>query len=130
MQIEITMLGWSIALGLAGVLLAGAMATQQRGLRWNASNRDGPVPPVTGAAARAARASANFLETFVFFAAAALAVALTHRETADTALGTQVYFWARLAYLPIYIIGIPYLRTAVYAVSLWGLLQLIEALLP
>jgi uncharacterized MAPEG superfamily protein len=66
---------------------------------------------------------------FVFFAAMAIAVVLTQRNDAHTALGAEVYFWARLAYLPIYLIGIPYLRTAVYAVSLWGLLQLLEALL-
>lgn len=129
MQTEITMLAWSVVLGLGGVLLAGGMVTRQRGLKWNASNRDGPAPPVTGAAARASRASANFLETFAFFAAAALAVVLTGRSTEHTALGAQVYFWARFAYLPIYIVGIPYLRTAVYAVSLWGVLQLLEALL-
>ena len=29
--------------------------------------------------------------------------------------------------MPVYIIGIPYVRTLVWAVSLWGLLQLIEA---
>src|SRR6266576_1718924 len=82
MQTELTMLGWSIALGLAGVLLAAGMTTGQRGLRWNVSNRDGTAPPITGAAARATRASSNFLETFVFFAAAALAVALTNRGSA------------------------------------------------
>ena len=38
------------------------------------------------------------------------------------------YFWARLVYLPIYLAGIPYLRTAVWAVSLWGMLQVLEAL--
>jgi uncharacterized MAPEG superfamily protein len=31
-------------------------------------------------------------------------------------------------YLPIYLIGIPYLRTVVWAISLWGILQLLEAL--
>jgi len=39
------------------------------------------------------------------------------------------HFWARLVYLPIYLAGIPYLRTAVWAVSLWGILQVLEALL-
>ena len=43
------------------------------------------------------RASRNFLETFPFFAAAVLAVVLTQRTSPETALGAQVYFWARLA---------------------------------
>jgi uncharacterized MAPEG superfamily protein len=128
MAIEIKWLAWSIALGLAYVLIAATLATQQRGLKWNASNRDGELKPLTGAAARAARANGNFLETFPFFAAAVLAVVLTKTNTAHTAFGAGLYFWARLAYLPIYIAGIPYLRTVVWAVSFWGLLQLLEAL--
>ena len=128
MTIEIKWLAWSIALGLAYVLIAATLGTQQRGLKWNASNRDGELKALTGAAARAARANANFLETFPFFAAAVLAVVLTKTNTAHTAFGAALYFWARLAYLPIYIVGIPYLRTVVWAVSFWGLLQLLEAL--
>jgi uncharacterized MAPEG superfamily protein len=62
------------------------------------------------------------------FAAAVLAVVLTKTNTAHTGFGAELYFWARLAYLPIYIVGIPYLRTVVWAVSFWGLLQLLEAL--
>jgi uncharacterized MAPEG superfamily protein len=128
MAIEIKWLAWSIALGLAYVLIAATLGTQQRGLKWNASNRDGELKALPGAAARAARANANFLETFPFFAAAVLAVVLTKTNTAHTAFGAALYFWARLAYLPIYIVGIPYLRTVVWAVSFWGLLQLLEAL--
>ncbi len=125
----IRMLAWSVLLGLAYVFVAAGLATQQRGLKWNAGNRDGATPPLTGAAARAARANANFLETFGFFAAAVLAVAVTNRETPHAALGAEIYFWARLVYLPIYLAGIPYVRTAVWAASLWGMLQVLEALL-
>lgn len=128
MSLEIQMLAWSIALGLAHVLLGALLMTMQRGLKWNAGARDGEAKPLTGVAARLDRASRNFLETFPFFAAAVLAVVVTDRMSADTAGGAQVYFWARLAYLPIYAAGIPYLRTLVWAVSLWGLLQLLWAL--
>jgi uncharacterized MAPEG superfamily protein len=128
MVIEIKWLAWSIALGLAYVLIAATFATQQRGLGWNASNRDGEPKPLTGAAARAVRANANFLETFPFFAAAVLAVVFTKTNTLHTAFGAELYFWGRLAYLPIYIIGIPYVRTVAWVVSFWGLLQVLEAL--
>ena len=57
-----------------------------------------------------------------------LAVVLIQRANADTALGAQLYFRARLAYVPIHAAGIPYLRTLVWAVSIWGLLQLLWAL--
>jgi uncharacterized MAPEG superfamily protein len=122
------MLALSIILGFGYVFIASGLATRQRGLKWNAGNRDGTASPLTGIAARAARANANFLETFVFFAAAVLAVTVTNRQTPHTALGAELYFWARLFYLPIYLAGIPYVRTAVWAVSLWGMLQVVEAL--
>lgn len=128
MTIELKMLGWSIVLGLAYVLIAATLATYQRGLKWNAGNRDGDAKPLTGAAARADRASRNFLETFVFFAAAVLAVEFARRNSGSTALGAQIYFWARVAYWPIYAVGIPYLRTVVWAIAFWGLLQVLEGL--
>ena len=125
---ELKLLCWSIVLGLVHVLVAAILGTQQRGLMWNAGNRDGELKPLTGFAARASRASTNFLETFPFFAAAILAVVAAGRASSHTALGAEIYFWARLAYLPTYIVGIPYLRTLIWAASLWGLLQLVEAL--
>lgn len=128
MTIEIQMLAWSIALGLVHVLLGATLMTAQRGLKWNAGARDGEAKPLTGVAARVDRALRNFLETFPFFAAAALAVVLTQRTSPETALGAQVYFWARLAYIPLYAAGVPYVRTLVWAASLWGLLQLLWAL--
>jgi uncharacterized MAPEG superfamily protein len=128
MPMELRMLGASIALGLVYVLAAAALGTVQRGLKWNAGNRDGTALPLTGMAGRASRANANFLETFAFFAAAVIAVVVGGRTNAHTALGTQVYFWARLAYLPVYLIGIPYLRTAIWATAFWGMLQVLEAL--
>lgn len=128
MTIEIQMLAWAIALGLAHVLVGAALMTRQRGLEWNTGARDGEARPLTGVAARMDRGLRNFLETFPFFAAAVLAVVLTERTSADTALGAQIYFWARLAYVPLYALGIPYLRTLVWAVSLYGLLQVLLAL--
>ncbi|HLW23566.1 MAG TPA: MAPEG family protein [Steroidobacteraceae bacterium] len=126
---ELRTLGWATILGLAYVLTAAAFATQQRGLRWNAGNRDGEVKPLSGAAARAARANHNFLETFPFFAAATLAVVLAQRSSAHTAFAAQLYLWARAAYLPIYLIGIPYVRTLVWAAAFWAVLQMLGALL-
>lgn len=129
MTSELWWLGWSVALGLAHVLVAAGFGTWQRGLRWNAGNRDGDRQPLNKYAARADRASRNFLETFVFFAAATLAVVVAGKDGAHTVMAAELYFWARLVYLPVYIVGIPYLRTAVWVVAFWGILQMLEALL-
>jgi len=128
MSIELKMLTWSICLGILYVLVAASLSSAQRGLAWNVGNRDAEVKPLFGPAGRANRAVRNFLETFAFFAAAVLAVMVAQRQSAHTALGAELYFFGRLAYLPIYIIGIPLLRTLAWAVSLFGLLMLLAAL--
>jgi uncharacterized MAPEG superfamily protein len=129
MTIDLKMLGWSVVLGIVYVMVAATLMTQQRGLKWNAGARDGESKPLTGIAARAARASANFLETFPFFAALVLAVVIAGKNDHHSALGTELYFWARAAYLPIYLLGIPYLRSLVWALSLIGILHLLPPLL-
>lgn len=69
------------------------------------------------------------IETFAFFAAAVLAVVLAQRTNATTALGVQLYFWARVAYLPVYVIGIPYVRTLIWTVSVVGIVMVLSGLL-
>lgn len=128
MPVEIQMLAWSVLLGVGQLFLAAALMTSQRGVKWNASARDGDPPPLTGAAARADRALRNFLETFPFFAAAAVAVVATGSSDALTALGAQLWFWARLAYVPLYLAGIPYVRSLVWALALAGMLLVLSGL--
>jgi uncharacterized MAPEG superfamily protein len=40
-----------------------------------------------------------------------------------------LFFWGRLAYAPVYVIGIPWLRTGLWGVSFVGLLQILQQLL-
>ena len=125
MAFELQMLAWAIVLGLVHLAIAATLATQQRGLAWNAGPRDGDPKPLTGVAARMDRALHNFRETFGFFAVAVLMVALTNRFNAHTALGAQIYFWARVVYVPVYAAGIPYLRTLVWAAATAGLVMVL-----
>jgi uncharacterized MAPEG superfamily protein len=43
-------------------------------------------------------------------------------------LGAQVFIWARLVYLPVYILGITYLRSAVWVAGIVGLAMMVLAL--
>ena len=128
MTIEIQMLAWAIALGVLQLLTAATLSSLQRGAKWAVHARDGVAPPLTGVAARMDRAFGNFVETFPFFAAAVLAVLVSDQSNATSALGAQLYFWARVAYLPLYAAGVPYLRTLVWTVSLIGLVMVLAAL--
>ncbi len=126
---ETRMLAWAIVLGLVHVAIAAVMATKDSGVAYNMSARDTPAPPVTATTARLQRASKNFLETFGFFAAAVLLVTALGTQSAMTALGAQIYFWARLVYLPVYAAGIPVLRSLVWTVSIVGLIMVLAAAL-
>jgi uncharacterized MAPEG superfamily protein len=128
MTTELTMLVWSVVLGLVQIALAATCSVGQRGLGWAAGARDGVAPALTGVAARLDRARANFLETFPFFIAVVLAAYLLQRHSGMTVLGAQIYFWARLVYVPIYAAGIPYLRTLIWAASIVGIVLLLAAL--
>lgn len=121
LNLELRMLALAIVLGVVHLLAAAIAMTRQRGAKWNTSARDGTPAPLTGIAARLERAFRNFLETFAFFAAALLAVVLMHRTGYWSALAVQLYFWARVVYLPLYAFGVPYLRSAAWAVSMVGI---------
>jgi uncharacterized MAPEG superfamily protein len=128
MTTELCMLMWSVVLGLILVAIAATCSVGQRGLGWAASPRDEVKPPLSGIGGRLDRARANFLETFPLFVAVVLAAHLLQRHDNMTVLGAQLYFWARLVYVPVYAAGIPYLRTLVWAVSIVGIVLLLVAL--
>ena len=128
MSIELTMLAWAIVLGVVQILIAATFSTRQRGLMWNAGPRDGVPAPLVGIAGRLDRASGNFLETFVFFAVAIVMLSFLHKGNEHSALGAQLYFWARVAYLPVYAAGIPFVRTLIWAVALVGLVLVVVPL--
>ena len=128
MGIELKFLVWAIVLGLVQLLLADALVTRQRGLAWNTGPRDSS-PPLTGVAGRSERAYRNFLETFPFFAAAVLAVTVAGRADENSALGVQLYFWARVAYVPLYLGALRYVRSLAWVVSMAGLALVLSPLL-
>ncbi|MEO6799109.1 MAG: MAPEG family protein [Rhodanobacter sp.] len=128
MTTELCMLVWSVVLGLVQIALAASGSVAQRGLDWAAGARDGNPATLTGISARLDRARHNFLETFPLFAAAVLVAFALQRHTGMTILGAQLYFWARLVYVPVYAAGTPYLRTLVWAVSIVGIALVLAAL--
>jgi uncharacterized MAPEG superfamily protein len=128
-SIEIQMLCWSVVLGLVQLAVATTMATLNQGLPYNLSPRDAAPPAVTTVTARLLRAFGNFRETFVYFAVAVLVVTSMAKNSPSSALGAQIYFWSRVAYVPVYAAGIPVLRTLIWAASIVGLVMVLLATL-
>lgn len=120
MKPELMLLVWSVLLTFLQMLVAVGTASLQVGLPALTGNREG-LPVLTGWAGRAQRAHRNMLESLVLFAAVVLVAAVTDKTNSITLLGAQLYFWARLGYAVVYFVGIPWVRTLVWLVSVVGI---------
>jgi uncharacterized MAPEG superfamily protein len=128
-SIEIDLIGWSVVLLLIHIAVQGAFAIPERGLAWNAGPRDDARPATGRMAGRAARTLANFKETYPAFIALALALAVTGRAGGVGETGSWLWLGARIVYLPLYLLGVPWLRTLAYGASLVGLIMMLSRVL-
>ena len=128
MSPELKYLLFSVVLTFVQVLIAAMAANQVVGLTTLAGNRD-DLPVMSGFAGRAKRAHLNMLENMVLFSALVLIAVVAQKTNAMTALGALIFFWARLLYAVIYLIGIPWLRTLVWFVSVIGMAMIAWVLL-
>ena len=124
---ELKYLAWSIVLGLVHAIATGQFTTSQKGAAYAMSSRD-VQQPLEGVGARVERAFENYMQTFPFFAAAVLAAHAAGRHSGVTAGGAALYFWCRLAYVPVYAFGIPVVRTVLFLGGVVGIGMLLWAL--
>lgn len=106
---------------LITVVVGGAIRNQEwtkEGRQIGLGNRDN-LKDATPMGGRAERAAKNSIEAAVFFVPLAL-VANAAGMDAEVMLGAQIAFWARIAYVPIYIAGIKYLRSLVWIIGVVG----------
>ena len=129
LPLELTLLGWSVVLLVVAILLQGQLATRELGVGWNAGPRDGDQHPTGALAGRAQRALDNFKESYPAFIALALALAVSGRTGGLGATGALLWFVARIVYHPLYLFGVPYIRSLVWVASMFGLLLMLIRLL-
>lgn len=82
-------------------------------------NRDA-MPEPSPIAGRAKRAALNNLENLALFVAAFVAARLAGAAPEAVLPGAHLFVWGRVAYVGVYLAGIPYLRTLVWLVSVIG----------
>ncbi len=117
------LVAWTTVLTWVSIMAAAAMRNREwtpEGMKLGLSNRDN-LP------GRAVRAAANTLENFVLFVALALTAHAAGLD-AEATLGAQVFFWARVVYLPVYWAGITYVRSLVWGVGTAGLALMLFAI--
>lgn len=86
------------------------------------------LPNATMLAGRAERALRNFNETFPAFAALALLVGLGGYSNSVTAWSAGLYLGFRVLYLPLYLAGVPWLRTFCWNIATAAIVGLIVGL--
>ena len=109
-------------LGLYGLvviitILAEVLAAQaQVGLPMLLAPRDDGLK-LTGVAGRLERAQLNSIVAMALFAPAILILAQKGISTSSTLLAAQAFLIARILYVPIYAMGLPWARTLVWLVG-------------
>ncbi|KIZ46204.1 MULTISPECIES: MAPEG family protein [Rhodopseudomonas] len=126
---EITVLGWSVVLLIGQIFLASVPVTLELGGQYQAGPRDAGKVAHGKFAGRAGRAFRNLLETYPVFVALALALVVTGRGGGWGALGAEIWLLARIVYVPLYLVQIPFARSLAWFVSLLALIAMLIRLL-
>jgi uncharacterized MAPEG superfamily protein len=129
-SVELEMLWLSTALGLVQIVLVVIFGGLSGRVGWAIGPRDAAGPAYGTVGGRLERALNNFLETFAFFAAAVLLAHALGKHTMLSERGAQLYFVARVVYVPVYALGIPGLRTLVWLGSFAGIIMVLQAVYP
>jgi len=127
MMTTVQALVWSGILTFLMLLLDLVFRTQAwspSGVMIAFGNREAVVAPL-GVGGCADRAAKNMIEAMVMFLALVLAASVAGKAP-QAAMGATVFFWARLVYWPVYLAGIPVLRTLVWLVSIIGLILILK----
>jgi uncharacterized MAPEG superfamily protein len=127
MSVELRLLAYSVGLLFVLILVQASAATRAQGAKVMAGNRD-HLPPPKPFQGRSMRALQNHIEAMMMFAPLVLIAAVQGIHTDLTELGARLFFYGRVAHGFTYLIGMPYLRTAVWLVSVVGIVMIFLAL--
>ena len=115
----------SVVIWLAHVLVQGAFGNIALPAGYLFTSRDAP-PPVKGVMfGRATRALANYVENLTPFVALDLGLIVTHH---GAGFGPTLWIVCRIIYIPLYLFGAVYARTAVWMVSVVALIMMLSKL--
>lgn len=117
---ELSYLIWSALLAGAYIGVQSLTYRMQYGVLHAGGPRDNDTTP-TVMNGRAERALRNFLETYAVYVALSVAILVGGLADGLTLWGAALYFWSRWLYLPAYLSGIRFLRSAIWMVSAAGL---------
>ena len=116
MSSELSILALYGVLVIATIVIQVLLAVPQVGLPYLASPRD-DGRNLDGVPGRALRCVQNSVVAMALFAPAVLILQAKGGFTANSLLAAQIFLIARLIYVPLYLIGTPWLRTGIWMVG-------------
>lgn len=125
---ELTYLTYAVILLIVHMFVQATASDLSKGLDWALGTQDEKRDPSV-VAGRLERALKNYVYNLPAFVALALTIKVSDLGTAATATGAALWFWARVAYVPAYASGIPYVRSVAWFASLVGLVMMLLPLL-
>ncbi|MBL8550697.1 MAG: MAPEG family protein [Hyphomonadaceae bacterium] len=128
MGVELTMTIYAAALLLALVLVQAIAGVRSVGLMPLANSRDGLPAPV-GFHARMLRVVDNHREGLTIFAPIAIVASIAGTTNDMSALGAQLFFYARAAHAVLYIFGVPMIRPLFWGIGIAGTAMVLLAAL-
>ncbi|MEM1383570.1 MAG: MAPEG family protein [Pseudomonadota bacterium] len=129
MTVELQILGGAVLLAVVQLLLFAVPANLEIGSNWLAGPRDGEMAPLSTRTARLQRAFLNHIEGLAIFTPAVLIVVAGGASSPLTQGAAVAYLLARIAYVPCYWAGIPWVRSAVWGVGLGATVVMVVAAL-
>jgi uncharacterized MAPEG superfamily protein len=122
---ELLCLELSVILWIVQVLAQVVTARAEFGDAYLMGPRDEPRQAKGVMCGRTRRAMENYTENLVPFVALDLALIATQHTGG---LGATIWILARIVHFPLYLSGVPYLRTAAWGAAIVGLLMMLGRL--
>ena len=115
----------AVALWIVHVLVQGGIGNAVFPRGYLATARDTGLKSDNPYYGRATRALANYVENLVPFAALDLGLVVFNHAGG---YGATLWIVARILYIPLYLLGVPYLRSLAWGASLIGLIMMLRQL--
>ena len=123
MGLELQAVVWTTVILAALIGFQGGLVPVFQGFAWGLGNRD-EARAKTDLQSRTARTVANHIEGMMVFVPLALIVVISDLSSTLTVWGAGLYLLGRVLFAPLYLIGVPYLRSLVWGISLIGILMI------
>lgn len=121
MPFELQIVVWTTVILFVLILIQGSLVPLNQGFGWGLGSRDA-AQDTTVLQGRSTRTISNHVQGMLIFVPLALVAVLADLSSGLTVLGAGLYLAGRIAYAPLYLLGVPYLRSLAWAVSLTGIL--------